>query len=718
MADTNGSDSTASGLAAQNALVEASDPEARALAAQFRALQTDILLARAQFMRQAGITYEGERDEYAVLGYDRIVTDKQYRDEYARGGIAGRVVDVMPDATWRGDPPMELVEDEDPDKDTQFEKAWQDLDKKHQICGKCYRVDKLARLSTYAVLLIGAAGSLDQELPKGKPEGLLYLRPCSGGGGPSRNRESQAMMSVGYATASVYEYEIDPQNPRFGLPRSYQLRDPNVVSVSYPPVHWSRIIHVAEGLLDDDVFGVPALERVWNLLIDLRKVTGGGAEAFWLRANQGMHLDIDKDMSLPNAKDTIDKLREQVEAYKHGLDRWLRTRGVNVTALGSDVANFAGPADAILTQIAGAKAIPKRILTGSEMGELASSQDRENFRDQIIGRQTQYAAPYIVRPLVDRFIAYGYLPTPKKGPDAYTIRWSHTQVMTEQEKTAGAQAWAAVNASYGDVVFTDDEIREKWADKVPLTDEQRQAIMDAKMEKAQMAQEAMADSGGVAPAAEDDEDPGKKPPKKVLPFQRRAAQRAQEAELLKVLEAAITAGNTDVVAQIMGLEHAYASTQVQLPPDVAERLFAIGRAIPDEDIYEPEGGRETDAHVTVRYGLIDADPKKLYEVVARRGSQTMVLGATGMFSTPKYDVVFVDVHSLDLAALHAAISVGVPCKENDYGVYHPHATVAYVKPGTGYKYVGNTELDGTVVTVDKILLCGTDDSRTEVSLLG
>src|ERR1019366_8703222 len=102
-------------------------------------------------------------------------------------------------------------------------------------------------------------------------------------------------------------------------------------------------------------------------LDDLDKCTGGGAEAFWLRANAGLHLDIDKDMALPQAKDTVAALKEQAEDYQNQQTRWLRTRGVTVSHLGSNVANFSGPADAILTQIAGTRKMPKRILTGSEM---------------------------------------------------------------------------------------------------------------------------------------------------------------------------------------------------------------------------------------------------------------------------------------------------------------------------------------------------------------
>ena len=487
---------------------------------QFRAAAS-FLLERLQWMRQAGITFDGARDLYDVLGYDRIISAKQYRDRYARGGIAGRIVDAMPNATWRGE--MELIEDEDPKVSTPFEEAWGELDTRLQVQAKLRRVDVLAGQSTYAVLLIGAGGDLSVELPRARaPKDLLYLMPFSGGGGPSSDQTLRT--SAFDSDCSIFEFDVNPQSPRFGLPLSYQLKRVDVSSPALArPVHWTRILHVAEGCLSDEVYGQPALERVWNLLDDLDKVTGGGAEAFWLRANQGTHVDIDKDMALAEAKDSVPALQEQLEKYKHGMTRWLRTRGVDIKTLGSDVANFSNPADAVLTQIAGAKGIPKRILTGSEMGELASSQDRDNWKDQVNGRQTGYAGPYIVRPLVDRLIKYGYLPTPAKGPQAYEVRWPHIEVLTEQEKAEGASKWATVNQTQGTPVFTPEEIRDKWYGMEPLTPEEI--------------------------AANTPEPPA--PPVVPSPEELKAA---EDAEILRVLEAAIAEGNADVVDRIVGLE--------------------------------------------------------------------------------------------------------------------------------------------------------------------
>jgi len=85
--------------AAPNGNGHADVPEMRSLG--------DVIIDRLMFMRQAGITFGGDRDLYTAFGYDRVITHKQYRDRYARGGIAGRIIDALPNATWRGD--VELI---------------------------------------------------------------------------------------------------------------------------------------------------------------------------------------------------------------------------------------------------------------------------------------------------------------------------------------------------------------------------------------------------------------------------------------------------------------------------------------------------------------------------------------------------------------------------------------------------------------------------------
>lgn len=453
---------------------------------ELRQLESDILLTRAQFARQVGIAFGGKRDYYEVFGYDRDLTARQFRETYARGGIAKRIVEAYPKATWRrrtGGFGVEIYEDEDPETETAFEAAFADLNKRVKIWKYLERADVLAGLSTYSVLLIGAPGDLESELPKArKPEDLLYLSPYWGGGGPQSSM--QASTTAADVDATIWSYDEDPQSPRFGEPLFYQLKRTNLnLPGQMTRVHWTRCIHVAEGCLDDNVFGIPTLENVWNLLQDLLKTTGGGSEAFWLRANQGFHADIDKDMKL-DADKTLDKLREDMERYQHNMTRWIRTRGVSVDVLGSDVANFGPPADAILKQIAGSKGIPLRILTGSEQGQLASGQDAENWNSQVQDRCMSHAEPNIVRPLIDRLIEYGYLPEPQ---EPYQVAWPVEEEMTEPQKADLGVKLAQTNATNGDLVFTDAEIREKTFGMKPLTDEQRKEVADRKAEEAKQA---------------------------------------------------------------------------------------------------------------------------------------------------------------------------------------------------------------------------------------
>ncbi len=502
------------------------------------------LLSRFQFLQRAGITFGGKRDLYEAFGYARELTPKDFRDRYARDGIAARVIDCYPKATWREG--AYLQEDEDPKITTPFEQAWEDFDKRLGAWPMFERLDKLARLSTYAVLLIGAQdGNLEVELPKGKsPDQILFLSAFSGGGGLA---EVGATGEIGFVDATIRDFVTDPKDSRFGLPLTYQLRRIDATSPSLTrPVHWSRIIHVAEGLLDNDVFGIPQLQDVWNRFDDLDKVTGGGAEAFFQRANKGINLNLDKDVEMQEAD--AKKLASEVEDYIHGITRVLKTRAMTVQELGSDVANFSQPAEAIITQIAGAKGIPKRILLGSEMGKLASTQDSDNWNTQVQDRRSSYAGPRIVRPFLDRLITYGYFPAPKE----YIIVWPEVSNLTETEKADGATKWATTNQTAGVTVFTPEEIRDHWYQMDPLTPDQ--------LDKAKAQKEAEAPPPPPMPPGFGGKGGPPKPPKpgdKVLPFGKpRAAEEAQDRldELVAVLEAALEEGDLDTVDAVLGVD--------------------------------------------------------------------------------------------------------------------------------------------------------------------
>jgi uncharacterized protein len=400
------------------------------------------LIARANFGRAAGITYAGKRDAYETLGYKRVLTSTDYRSRYDRGGMAASIVDAKPDATWRGS--GDLVEDENPEVVTAFESQWYALAERLQVWPMCRRADILAGLGEFSIILIGAPGELTQPLEKvASPDQIFDLSVFS------------------QLEASVQNWESTNANNRIGKPEFYKVKkvDQNNKDLE-KPVHWSRILHIADGCLESNYYGTPRLERVWNLLDDLDKVTGGGSEAFWARANQGMNLDVDPEMKI--SPEALARLEEEAEEYQHNIRRIMRTRGVDVKMLGSDVANFGPQAAAIVDQISAATRIPQRILMGAERGELASSQDKLNWDDLITDRRSSFAEAVIIRPLITRFQQIGALPQA-----IYDVRWPKIANMSDDKRADIVATIAKANADQGEFIMETNELRDRVLDLPP-----------------------------------------------------------------------------------------------------------------------------------------------------------------------------------------------------------------------------------------------------------
>ncbi len=400
------------------------------------------LLARANISGQAGLTFGGKRDLFEVLGFKKILMPEDYRDRYKRGGIAKRIVEAFPKATWRGG--AELVEDDDPDITTEFEQQWNDLDKRLKVWARFCRADILAGLGPFSAILIGTAGKWEEELSQmSSQEDILYLTPF----GPDE--------------VTIDTYVEDLEDPRYGLPMTYNIMrrtsSSRRVTNLTRRIHWSRVVHVADGLLEDDINGTPRLESVWNDLDNLDKVVGGGSEAYWMRVNQGTVFGIDKDVKVDPTQ--LDKMKAEAEELAHQLRRTFAARGVNVTPLGSNVSPFSAQVQSIISLISGTTGIPQRLLLGSERGELASTQDKENWNVRVQDRREDFAEP-IVRQLVDRLQEYGALPE----TEDYEVRWPELEDLNVMERAEVATKWKGL----GTTIVTDEEIRDQVLKLDPL----------------------------------------------------------------------------------------------------------------------------------------------------------------------------------------------------------------------------------------------------------
>jgi hypothetical protein len=388
------------------------------------------IVARAQLAGQMGLQYSGDRDIYTALGYKTLLTYNDFLAFYSRMDIARAVIDRPVDATWRGG--CELLESDD-DNETALEKAWYEIYDRLSLHPKFSRLDKLTGIGSYGLLLLGLSDvRTTQDFGKPVTGGglkLLWVKPFGEGSAP-----------VGNIT-----YVTDTSDERYGQPLLYQITVQNVSNGSNEviKVHHSRVIHVADGLLESEIEGESRLQVVFNRLQDLEKIVGASAEMFWRGARPGYQGKLDKDFTMTQAMK--DDLQDQVDEYEHNLRRMLFNEGVTFDSLSSQVADPTAHVLVQIQMISAVTGIPVRILLGSEVGELASTQDRNSWLEKISGRREEYAEPCIIRPFVDRCIKYGVLPAAK---DEYSVKWQDLFSMGDKEKADIGNTRATALKSY------------------------------------------------------------------------------------------------------------------------------------------------------------------------------------------------------------------------------------------------------------------------------
>lgn len=393
-------------------------------------------------------------DECGYVATEEI-SPEQYRDMYDREGIASRVVNVLPEETWKTQPTV--FEDEDPNNETEFEGAWRSLGNNLQgggwykdeqggpIWEILRRIDRLSGIGHYGVLLLGIDDGSDLEEPIDgvQPDGTFNVQ---------REHKLLFVRAFDQYLAEISSFETDTSSPRFGQPLFYNIYfgDPRTFQhgVGQPTnakrVHWSRVLHVADNLDSSEVFGIPRMRPVFNRLYDLRKLYGGAAEMYWRGAFFGLsietHPTLGGDVDLP-----VDEIKDQMEQYMNGLQRFMAMGGVSVKSLAPQVVDPSPQIDKAIEAICIQKAIPKRVFMGSERGELASSQDADTWNDRLRDRRHIYVTPRLIVPFVNRLIFLRILPEPKEG---YSVRWPDLDTASETEQAQVAELRTKSMATY------------------------------------------------------------------------------------------------------------------------------------------------------------------------------------------------------------------------------------------------------------------------------
>lgn len=410
-----------------------------------------VQLTRLTMAGRMGSSFDGLRNLYDLFGWRRSLTYQDFKDAYTRQGVAYRVVNAYPDAAWAQPPSVKEIRPATPRRSvfaavpatdglpvlqvqqaedaTPFEAAWKALEERLRLYATLQRLDTLANLGQYAVLLLGLRGQPNDlrqpATPVRSPDDLLYVTPYS----------------EEYVT--IQQFVQDPQSPDYAKPELYKIETkatgkPGTTAVPVGGtlmVHASRVLHVAIACLDDEVYGIPRLEPIYNNICDLDKVVGSSAEMYFRDAKRRIGLQMREGYKF-NSKADAEETARKAEEFQHGLRDFLDVMGMDIVNLPGSTASPKEQVAAQLEIICAATGIPKRKLEGSERGELSSKQDAEEWKGRVTQYQHQVDDQKMLRPLLERLIALHVLPQPAYP---YAVQWENLFSLSEEQQAVVAK---------------------------------------------------------------------------------------------------------------------------------------------------------------------------------------------------------------------------------------------------------------------------------------
>lgn len=393
---------------------------------------------------------------------------------YERQGTARGLIDKPANDTWQEPPDIvdDTAESEDQtDFEAEVERFMDGETLRREPLHRFNVVDRLATLGHYALLVLGfddgrdlstpVAGVADDE--DGEFDGLDDL---------------QYIATFGEDRVVDVDIVTDMTDPRFRLPESYELVTSSTGGLvdddeeeTTEEVHWSRVIHVPQGTLENDLWGTPYLKPIFHNLVNIDKILAGSAEGYWRSGYAGMVLSPPRG---PNGEllrfndadggtaDSSD-LQNEIEQYEKNLKRTIATTG-EVETLDPAIADPESHINQQYKEIALCKDAPQSILMGNETGERATSEDASMWKEHISSRRTNFAESVIITPLINRLIDVGILPTPNgDGSYAYSVEWPPLDELSEPEQAevAGTLATALKELTGGqpDRIATRGELR-------------------------------------------------------------------------------------------------------------------------------------------------------------------------------------------------------------------------------------------------------------------
>ena len=366
---------------------------------------------RRQFSGILGESSDGERDIYNNFKYPKQVSFQSCYWLARRNGIANRIVFGLARSSWRNGFSLKYNGEKVESAELAQIKA--------RFTQAIERADILNRMGRFSVLLVGVPDGLELSKPIGtfskSQIGDVYFQPYS------------------YDGIEIASYESDPTNPRFQLPKTYQLTirqrgTSKDINTKVLIVHWSRLIHICENSLDSDIEGMAALEPVYNRILDWEKVVGGTSEGVYQNANTPISLEIDPEFASNATKDQREALEEEADKWTNRFKKFIKLAGTKAKAIIVPIHDPTGQANTLIKEISAYTGIPARVLTGEGAGQLAGAEDRLAYNTIVREREEFFCSPLISR-FIEIMTACGVFDF-----EYDKIDWNEAESATEKEK--------------------------------------------------------------------------------------------------------------------------------------------------------------------------------------------------------------------------------------------------------------------------------------------
>ncbi|AXF52976.1 MAG: protein of unknown function DUF1073 [Caudoviricetes sp.] len=391
----------------------------------------------------AGMGSDNKRTKaWCEYGFPDHIDGDMLENMWRRGGVAYGAVSKLVSNCWKTNPTVvEGGEENTATKESAIEAQFAKWAKDHRLWKAFRRADELRLVRRFSALILFYADDLKdwaKPVPKGKP--LVEVRAVS----------SKAL-------------KIGETDSATGRPLYWNYTETTIqgAAAGVKQIHPDRIFILGD--YANDALGW--LEPVYNDLVSLEKLCGGGGESFLKNASRQLAMEFDKDVDLAAIaqahgvplQELQEVFQEVAQDLNRGNDTVVAIQGGRVTPLVSAVPDPSPIYNTNLQNIAAGVDIPAKIIVGSQTGERASTEDREYFNARCQARRVSELTDEI-QDFLAKIGAAGAF----EFPAEITIAWDDLNESSRGDKLGNAKLMAEINEKAidpADQPFSKNEVR-------------------------------------------------------------------------------------------------------------------------------------------------------------------------------------------------------------------------------------------------------------------